>query len=90
MLRALASKITWHKFTQQDKILHFKYSALILLALMLVFPLEAALLMTFLVGVAKEYWDYYYGSGFCFYDLFANVVGMGAALCVISLLQHVF
>lgn len=28
-----------------------------------------------LIGLAKEFWDLRYGSGFCLYDMVGNVIG---------------
>ena len=38
--------------------------------------------VVFLLGLAKEWWDKYYGSGFCFYDMTGNLIGsMAGLLC---------
>ncbi|PID42492.1 MAG: hypothetical protein CSB48_09705 [Proteobacteria bacterium] len=68
------------RFGQEDKQKHLWYSFFILLVASFVFPLAAAVLVTFLTGVAKEVWDHYRGSGFCWYDMAANGAGMVLAL----------
>lgn len=62
---------------EHDKQQHFGYSLVILLALSLALgqPL-LALFMTLLIGLAKEVWDHFYGSGFCWVDMLANLVGI--------------
>ncbi len=48
-------------------------------ALLLTCPIEAFFLVL-LVGLLKECWDHYYGSGFCLYDVSANLAGQGVAV----------
>ncbi|MBY4676797.1 YfiM family protein [Marinobacterium arenosum] len=67
------------KLREEDKQQHFWYSFFILLGCSLVVPLPLALATTFLVGLAKEIWDHYRGSGFCWYDMLANLLGMAFA-----------
>ena len=80
----------YKKLREADKILHIKYSAAILLCLYLVFPIEVALVFTFFIGLAKECWDHYYGSGFCYYDMLGNVLGMFAVVLAIGLVNLFF
>lgn len=44
-------------------------------------PIVAASL-TLLIGLGKEIWDHFYGSGFCWYDMLANMLGI---LCGLSI-----
>jgi uncharacterized protein YfiM (DUF2279 family) len=71
------------KFSEEDKQKHFYYSFFILLAAYCVLSLLWSIVFTLLVGVAKEVWDHYYGSGYCWWDLLANVIGIVAACCLI-------
>jgi hypothetical protein len=64
------------KMLEPDKILHIKYSAAIMLVSYIVLPMVVALVFTFLIGLLKECWDHYYGTGFCFYDMLANIIGI--------------
>ncbi len=75
------------RFRQKDKQKHLWYSFFILLATSFVLPLLAAVLLTFVAGVMKEVWDHYCGSGFCWYDMAANAVGMTLALACVYLLN---
>lgn len=75
---------------KEDKIKHMVWSFWLLLGGLMLWPLPVALLLVFLIGLAKEVWDKYYGSGFCFYDLAGNFVGMAAALLVGLPLQQVW
>jgi hypothetical protein len=76
------------KFFEEDKQKHFYYSFFILLAAYCVLSLLWSIVFTTLVGVAKEIWDHYYGSGFCWWDLLANAIGMLAAALVILVFIH--
>lgn len=62
-----------------DKFQHFTYSLGIFLGGAVFLPsLAIACSVTMLIGLGKEIWDHYYGSGFCLYDMLANVIGIGA------------
>ena len=77
------------KMRQADKLQHFCGSfILLLLAQMFLAPLVAAL-FTFAVGYVKELWDDRYGSGFCWYDMLANLLGIVTALLVLFLISMI-
>ena len=44
----------------------------------------------FLIGLAKECWDHFYGSGFCWFDMMGNLIGIAAALALGSLFIYGF
>lgn len=79
---------TWvaARWAEPDKQLHVRWSFWLTLAAHLFWPLHWAVLMVVLIGLAKEGWDHYYGSGLCFADLLSNFIGIIAAVYVISLL----
>lgn len=62
---------------EKDKQQHFFYSLVLVLVSSLWFSTLIALLLVLALGVAKEIWDDFYGSGFCWYDMLANIVGIG-------------
>jgi len=72
------------KMTEPDKILHIQYSAGILLTSYIILPMMYAIIFTFLVGLLKECWDHYYGSGFCFYDMLANMIGILSSIFLLN------
>ena len=75
------------KLREEDKIKHIAWSfCLTLMALVLLSPV-LALGAVFLLGLAKEWWDKYYGSGFCFYDMTGNLIGILAGLLCDFLLR---
>lgn len=65
---------------QEDRIQHMAWSFWLLLGAAMLWPLPVAVLTVFFTGICKEIWDKYYGSGFCFYDLTGNCIGMLLAL----------
>lgn len=72
------------KMAEQDKVLHIQYSAGIMLASYVLLPMTCAILFTFIVGLLKECWDHYYGTGFCFYDMLANLIGILGSVFLLS------
>jgi hypothetical protein len=67
---------------QPDKRQHVACSFVIYVAACAVLPTALALVLTLLVGLVKEVWDKYFGTGFCYYDLLSNCIGIGLALPV--------
>lgn len=79
---------------EYDKRQHFGVSLLLFGAscalLMLRYPLWLSLvtaaLVTLMIGLGKEVWDHFYGSGFCWFDMVANLAGvMGGVVLVVLL-----
>jgi hypothetical protein len=69
---------------QEDKQKHFVCSLVLLLLLSYFFSAETALVLTFFIGFGKEVYDHFYGSGFCWFDMFANALGVAFALLLIK------
>lgn len=78
------------RMTEQDKILHIQYSAGIMLASYVLLPVMYAIIFTFLVGLLKECWDHYYGTGFCLYDMLANMIGILGSLFLVKIVVFTF
>ena len=77
-LRAIPAKLH-----EEDKRKHVAWSFwLLLLAGSFLSPWQAFVLV-FLIGLGKECWDRFYGSGFCFYDMIGNMLGILAGLALI-------
>ncbi|MCK0163729.1 hypothetical protein [Marinobacter sp. S6332] len=75
------------RLRERDKQQHFAISsALVLCASPL--GLTAALVGTLLIGLGKEVWDSFYGSGFCWYDMLANTLGALAGASFILLISY--
>ncbi len=67
------------RWREPDKQQHFWASALLSLAALWLYPPIVAFVAVGLVGLAKEVWDHFYGSGFCRIDMIANGLGIGCA-----------
>lgn len=68
------------KLREEDKRLHMTSSFWLTLAALLLWPAPWAFAAVFLIGFAKECWDSRYGSGFCLFDLLANLIGSSVAM----------
>jgi hypothetical protein len=68
------------KLREEDKIKHMVWSFWLTLMALAVLSPVLAFGAVFLLGLAKEWWDKYYGSGFCFYDMTGNLIGSLAGL----------
>ncbi len=69
-----------NKLMEEDKRLHMTWSFWMTLSALLFWPAIWAFAAVFLIGFAKECWDSRYGSGFCVFDLLANLMGSTFAL----------
>jgi hypothetical protein len=74
------------KVEEEDKRLHFVWSFWLTVGAQLFWPMFWAFLSVFILGVAKECWDSRFGSGFCFFDIIANLLGSCSALVFVSIL----
>ena len=68
------------KLRQEDKIKHMVWSFWLTLIALLFWSVSIAFAAVFLLGLAKEFWDSRYGSGFCWFDMTGNTLGSLAAL----------
>lgn len=73
------------RWAEPDKHQHFWASAYLTLAGLWLYPPEVAYAGVICVGLVKEIWDHFLGSGFCHHDILANLLGIGfvAILCEI-------
>ena len=74
--------VVWLKMQEGDKRKHVVWSFWLMLSASFLTCRPEAFALVFLLGLAKECWDHFYGSGFCFYDIAGNFVGSGAALAL--------
>jgi len=74
------------KLQEEDKRKHMVWSFwLTVLALCFLSGVEA-FVVVFLIGLGKECWDRYYGSGFCLFDMIGNLLGSFVALALAFLI----
>lgn len=69
-----------HWLNETDKQQHIMASCVIMLISLLFMAVMPSFILTFAIGIAKEIWDKYYGSGFCWYDILANSLGIVLAI----------
>jgi hypothetical protein len=70
------------KLSAADKHLHLVCSAALFLALNTLMATSDALYVTAIIGVIKEMYDHFFGSGLCLYDLLANAIGMTCGVII--------
>ena len=81
-LSQISERLLRH-YHEEDKRQHFTYSFVLLLMSAFWLNLWAAVSVVLLIGLVKEVWDHFWGSGFCWLDMAANVLGiLGAVPCV--------
>lgn len=69
------TKFLLDTISQNDKQWHFLCSCFILFLSVPFLGLLYSLIATLLVGFIKECWDHVYGTGFCWLDILANILG---------------
>jgi len=74
-------------WSEEDKRKHFYCSFVILFVCYFVMDLSLALIATGFIGLLKEIWDHYLGSGFCWRDMQANALGILAGWLIIIVFQ---
>lgn len=66
---------------QRDKQQHFLVSFFLLLLLFSISKsIVLSLIVSVLIGLIKEVWDHFQGTGFCWWDMTANIFGILLAL----------
>lgn len=67
---------------EPDKLQHILICLILVQGLSSVMSLVASIAVTFAVGLGKELWDHFYGAGFSWGDIIANIAGIviGVAL----------
>jgi len=80
------------RLCETDKVQHMVWSFALLVSFQFALGLTMAMVLVFAVGLAKEFWDARYGSGFCLFDMAANMIGIAAGvfLCLAFILFRVW
>lgn len=86
-LWTLFSRRFWRHYGEEDKRQHFGYSFVLLLLAAPWMSLVVAIIFVLLIGLLKEVWDLFWGSGFCWIDMAANVFGIIVAMPVAMLIS---
>lgn len=77
------------KLREEDKVKHIVWSFWLTLAALVLWSAPVAFLAVLLLGLAKECWDFRYGSGFCLFDMMGNLIGSVAGLILIGIFSFV-
>jgi hypothetical protein len=64
------------RMQQEDKAQHIICAFLVVVLLLPMMPLAWAAALVFGAGLVKEGWDGWVGTGFCWYDIAANAIGI--------------
>ncbi|MDD2809709.1 hypothetical protein [Rhodoferax sp.] len=70
------------KLKEEDKVKHIAWSFWITAFGLIFLSAHASVLVAFIIGFAKEVWDHFFGSGFCWFDMLGNIVGIVFALII--------
>lgn len=74
------------KLREEDKVKHMVWSFWLMLGALLLWSAPLAFGVVFILGLAKECWDFRFGSGFCIFDMAGNLIGsMAGLLCGLAL-----
>lgn len=71
------------RMQQEDKVKHIICAFLVVLLLLPVVSIWWAGAAVFAAGVLKEVWDSVSGTGFCWYDIVANAIGIVVAAALL-------
>ena len=63
------------KMQEEDKRKHIVWSFWLILVALLFLPVAESFIAVLMIGLAKECWDHFYGSGFCLFDILGNLLG---------------
>jgi hypothetical protein len=74
------------RLCEEDKWLRIAWSFWLLVAARILWPAPWVFSAVFLLGFAKECWDSRFGSGFCVFDILANLIGSIFALILVGFL----
>lgn len=82
MSRAIRDRlIAW--FHEPDKLQHIIISLALVQGMLPWTTIWLSVLVTFLIGMAKETWDALYGAGFSWGDIVANCLGIGLGVILL-------
>lgn len=76
-----------HLLHETDKQQHILVSCIIMMACLVFMTFIPSFIVTFAIGIAKEIWDKIYGTGFCWYDMLGNMVGIVVAIALYPIIN---
>lgn len=72
---------------QEDKQKHFIVSLLLVLFFSFFLNIWSSVIVSTMIGLLKEVWDEFFGSGFCVKDLVANGLGIAVGIFIVFIFQ---
>lgn len=75
---------------QKDKQQHIIISSVIMAACLIYLGIAQSVSLTFVIGIGKEIWDECYGTGFCWYDVLGNVMGILVAIALYEIILYFY
>ena len=72
------------RMQQEDKAQHITCAFMVVVMLQPLMPVFWACVAVFAMGLVKEAWDGSMGTGFCWYDIAANAIGVLFALLLMA------
>ena len=79
-----------HWLHQKDKQQHIVVSFGIMESNLIFLGLAQSVFLTFAIGIGKEVWDEYYGTGFCWYDIIGKTLGILMAIVLHEIIFYFF
>jgi hypothetical protein len=73
-------RLVFEKSIQEDKKQHFLVCFILMLGFLPYMSIIYSVIITLAIGFLKEIWDIYFGTGFCWFDMSANILGILGAL----------
>ena len=82
-------RLVLEKSNQEDKQRHFFVCFILMLGFLPHTNVIFSVMITLVIGFLKEIWDVYFGTGFCWFDMSANVLGVLGALVYSKLIGFI-
>ena len=70
----------WLRMVEEDKAQHIIFAYMTVIGMQFFVSVGQAVLIVLFIGLLKEFWDLWMGTGFCWYDVLANTLGVVFAL----------
>jgi hypothetical protein len=75
----------WQRMLEEDKSQHMIVAYMGVVALQFYLPIYQSVIALLVAGFIKELWDLWMGTGFCWYDITANTLGVAFAFCWLAI-----
>jgi hypothetical protein len=75
----------WARMVEEDKAQHIICAYMAMIGMQFFMPTGQAVLLVLFLGLLKEFWDLWIGTGICWYDVLANTLGATFALLLLCI-----